>query len=69
MSQVDHVSKFDSKGNLITRFGSAGTGNGQFTVAGQIAVGPNGNVHVIDHPASLDSSVKQNYRVEVFTPL
>ncbi len=52
----DRVSKLSPAGTLLTEWGSRGTGDGQFTGASGVAVGPDGMVYVSD----------QN-RIEVFT--
>src|SRR4029077_12474934 len=51
---------FDSSGNFLTAFGTAGSGAGQFTQPGGVAVQPGtGDVFVID---------AQNSRIERFRP-
>ena len=42
------VQKFDSNGNFITKWGSPGTGNGQFCQPTDIAVDSFSNVYVAD---------------------
>lgn len=58
MNGVDNsIQKFDTDGNLITQWGSAGSGDGEFGGYGQIAVDSSGNVYVAD---------QGNYRVQKF---
>jgi hypothetical protein len=40
--------KFTSDGSFITKWGSNGTGDGQFSYAGSVAVDSSGNVYVAD---------------------
>jgi sugar lactone lactonase YvrE len=42
------VREFKTNGELILSFGSSGTGNGQFGSAQGIAIGPSGNVWVVE---------------------
>ena len=42
------VQKFDTNGHFITKFGSAGSGDGQFTDPEHLAVDSDGNVYVTD---------------------
>ena len=42
------VTKFDSNGNYLARWGTSGTGNGQFYYAKGIAVDSNNHVYVLD---------------------
>jgi sugar lactone lactonase YvrE len=64
-SSAARVIKLDRNGNLVTSWGSAGSGPGQFSTlypgsaAMGIAVGPNGHVYVSD---------TWNGRVQEFTP-
>jgi hypothetical protein len=51
------VQKFTSTGTFITKFGSGGTGNGQFRTPNGLAFDSSGNVYVGDY---------QNDRVQVF---
>jgi tetratricopeptide (TPR) repeat protein/streptogramin lyase len=44
----EKVQKFDSSGNFITEWGSAGHGDGQFSAVAGIAVDSSGNVYVVD---------------------
>ena len=53
------IQKFDSDGTLITKWGSYGTGDGQFNGPSGIAVDSSGNVYVAD---------TNNYRIQVFAP-
>jgi len=50
--------KFSSDGTYLTKWGSNGTGNGQFNFTGGITVDGNGNVYVTDYG---------NHRVQKFT--
>ena len=45
---VPHISKFTADGKFITKWGSEGTGDGQFTRLEDIAVDPSGNVYVAE---------------------
>jgi tripartite motif-containing protein 71 len=49
--------KFDSNGNFITKWGSFGSGNGQFSGPAGIAIDSSGNVYVADG---------NNHRIQVF---
>jgi hypothetical protein len=51
------IQKFSSTGTFITKWGSEGTGNGQFKSTGGIAVDPFGNVFVAD---------SDNHRIQKF---
>jgi tripartite motif-containing protein 71 len=42
------IQKFDSRGNFLSRWGSLGTGNGEFTSPCGIALDREGNVYVAD---------------------
>jgi tripartite motif-containing protein 71 len=42
------IQKFDSNGNFITKWGTEGTGDGQFTVTAQVETDSLGNVYVWD---------------------
>jgi DNA-binding beta-propeller fold protein YncE len=42
------VQKFDKDGNFLAKWGSQGTGDGQFTRPFDLALDPQGNVYVID---------------------
>ena len=45
----NRIQVFDSNGNFITKFGTPGTGNGQFNQPVGVAVNPiTGNVYVAD---------------------
>jgi streptogramin lyase len=44
-----NIQKFDANGNLLTTWGSWGSGNGQFSDMLGIAVGPDGSVFVADY--------------------
>jgi DNA-binding beta-propeller fold protein YncE len=46
------VKKFDTNGNFITKFGSLGKGNGQFTDPEHLALDSYGNVYVSDRKAN-----------------
>src|SRR5918912_2460542 len=45
---VPHISKFTADGKFITKWGSEGTGDGQFTRLEDIAVDRSGNVYVAE---------------------
>ena len=51
------VLKFDSNGNFITRWGSNGTGDGQFNTPHGVAIDPQNNVFVTD----MDNSRVQEF--------
>jgi hypothetical protein len=53
------VQKFNSEGIFLTKWGSEGSGDGQFIESGAIAVDESGNVYVAD---------ARNYRVQKFAP-
>jgi len=53
----DNVQKFDSDGNFITRWGSKGSGDGQFDGPVDIALDNGGNVYVTD---------RWNHRIQKF---
>lgn len=55
----NRVQKFDSDGNFITKWGSEGSGEGQFNRPLGISVDSEGNVYVVD---------TGNYRIQVFAP-
>jgi hypothetical protein len=46
------VKKFDTNGNFITKFGSLGKGDGQFTDPEHLAIDSDGNVYVSDGVAN-----------------
>lgn len=54
------VQKFDTNGNFITKWGSHGTGNGQFKDPEHLAVDSDGNVYVSD---------KDHNNIQVFKPV
>ena len=55
------IQKFDSNGKFITKWGSAGDGDGQFDNPDGIAVNPSsGNMYVAD---------PYNNRMQVFAPM
>jgi tripartite motif-containing protein 71 len=45
---IPHISKFTSDGKFITKWGSQGTGDGQFTRVEDLAVDSSGNVYVAE---------------------
>ena len=45
---VPHISKFTADGKFITKWGSEGTGDGQFTRLEDIAIDSSGNVYVAE---------------------
>jgi sugar lactone lactonase YvrE len=53
------VQKFDSNGNIITKWGSAGTADGQFSIPIGIAINSKGLVYVAE---------SNNARVQIFAP-
>jgi DNA-binding beta-propeller fold protein YncE len=53
------IQKFDSNGNFLTKWGSHGTGDGQFNHPNGVAVEKTGNVYVADF---------ENGRIQVFAP-
>jgi DNA-binding beta-propeller fold protein YncE len=53
----NRIQKFDSNGNFITKWGTEGTGNGQFDEPTGIAIDSSGNVYVVD---------RGNSRIQVF---
>jgi tripartite motif-containing protein 71 len=55
----NNIQKFDSNGKFITRWGSYGTGYGQFDGPEGIAIDSEGNVYVSDNG---------NNRIQVFSP-
>jgi tripartite motif-containing protein 71 len=54
-----YIQKFDSNGTFITKWGSQGTGDGQFNVPFSIDIDSLNNVYVADF---------DNYRIQVFAP-
>lgn len=54
------IQKFSSTGEFVTRWGSGGTGDGQFGSTPQIAVDSRGNVYVAD---------TGNHRIQKFRPV
>jgi DNA-binding beta-propeller fold protein YncE len=55
-----HSQKFDKNGKFITKFGSAGTGDGQFVDPEHLAIDSNGYVYVSD---------RGNNNIQVFKPV
>jgi DNA-binding beta-propeller fold protein YncE len=53
------IIKLDANNNMAAAWGSEGSGNGQFCLAQDIEVGPNGNIYVADFC---------NNRIQIFTP-
>jgi tripartite motif-containing protein 71 len=53
------IQKFHSNGNFITKWGSEGSGNGEFDYPQDIVVDSQGNVYVAD---------EDNQRIQVFAP-
>jgi len=47
--QKNEIRKFDSSYNFIKRFGSSGSGDGQFNGVLEMAIGPNQRLYVADH--------------------
>ena len=58
-SEEHQIVEYSSSGAEVRRWGSAGSGPGQFNGSAGIAVAPDGNVYVVD---------AGNYRVQIFTP-
>ena len=54
------VKKFDTNGNFITKFGSLGSGDGEFTDPEHLAIDSDGNVYVSDREANT---------IQVFKPV
>ena len=52
------VKKFDTTGNFITKFGSLGKGDGQFTDPEHLAIDSDGNVYVSDRKSNTISVFK-----------
>ena len=44
----NRIQKFDNNGTFITKWGSTGSGNGQFSNLNGVAVDSSGNVYVTD---------------------
>jgi DNA-binding beta-propeller fold protein YncE len=59
-SGMPRVQKFDTNGNFITKFGSRGSGDGQFTDPEHLAVDLDGNVYVSD---------RKHNNIQVFKPV
>ena len=57
---IKSIQEFTSQGEFITKWGSAGTGNGQFIDPFGIAFDSSGNVYVAD---------QVNQRIQKFTSL
>lgn len=55
----DRVQKFDATGRFLLRLGSTGTGPGQLSGPGSLAVRADGSVAVCDH---------RNDRIQIFDP-
>ena len=58
-SENHRIQKFDNNGNFITKWGSRGTGDGQFNWATYIAIDSSDNVYIPDY---------ENNRIQVFAP-
>jgi len=56
--QTDRITKLDSDGKLVLRWGEPGSGPGQLLRSRSLALGPDGNLYVADGC---------NHRVQVFT--
>jgi tripartite motif-containing protein 71 len=48
ITENNRVQKFDSNGKFLTKWGKAGTGDGEFGLALAIAIDGQGNVYVVD---------------------
>jgi tripartite motif-containing protein 71 len=59
-SGIPRVQKFDTNGNFITKWGSYGSGDGQFIDPEQLAVDSEGFVYVSD---------RENNNIQVFKPV
>ena len=59
-SHMPRVQKFDTNGNFITKWGSYGSGDGQFVDPEHLTVDSEGNVYVSD---------RHNNNIQVFKPL
>jgi DNA-binding beta-propeller fold protein YncE len=59
-SGMPRVQKFDTNGHFITKFGSFGTGDGQFVDPEHLALDSDGNVYVTD---------RHNNNIQVFKPV
>lgn len=59
LESSDQIRKYDKAGNLVAKWGSHGSGDGQFNFGwgGDMAIDPNGNVFVTD---------LQNHRIQKF---
>jgi DNA-binding beta-propeller fold protein YncE len=55
----NRVQKFDSNGNFVTKWGTPGSGDGQFIDPIALTVDSAGNVYIVD---------QGNSRIEVFAP-
>jgi sugar lactone lactonase YvrE len=59
VSSSFYILKFDSNGNFLSKFGSSGTGNGQFKrYAGDLELDGSGNIYVAD---------TENHRIQKFS--
>ncbi len=59
-SGMPRVQKFDTNGHFITKFGSGGSGDGQFVDPEHLAVDSDGNVYVTD---------RKHNNIQVFKPV
>ncbi len=57
-TQNNRIQEFDTYGTFITKWGTSGTGNGQFNTPSALTTDSFGNVYVVD---------ELNYRVQKFT--
>ena len=55
----NRIQKFDSNGKFITKWGTIGSGDGQFEEPTGIALDSSGNAYVVD---------RGNSRIQVFAP-
>ena len=67
-SGMPRVEKFDTDGHFITKFGSLGSGNGQFVDPEHNAVDSDGNVYITDRKATIyrNSNLKTKIQSAIF---
>jgi len=59
---VARVQKFDTSGNYLDKFGSLGTGTGQFQMIGEVCPDNNGNLYVAD----MERDIIQKFNDDAF---